>query len=299
LLISKNWNREPNKGRYKDIQMGNGIMKNNENSIIDAEIQIGNNKIEMAQIEENGVENRAAEKEKESEKIANSYQDSPINSEFQRIINKLDSLKNGSGKQVILVTSAVMGEGKSTIALQLAIAAARNLTLPTLLIDTDLRHPTQHKFFDINPNVGLTDCLEGNLPLELCLNNWHRNNVRTSNFKLLTSGALNTNPLELITLEKMKLLFEDVRKKFDIIIVDAAPIIPVSDPLILGRLADTVLLVVKVGATPKKLVTRAIQMMKKVNIDIHGLVLNNVEDVMPHYYNDKFYQYSYYTNNSR
>ncbi len=224
------------------------------------------------------------------------YDDSPVNSEFQRLVNKLDTFRNGTGKQVILVTSAMKGEGKSTISSQLAIATARNLSVPTLLVDTDLRHSSVHKLFGVTPNIGLADCLEGRLPLEWCVQTWGRNEGGAlPNLRLLTGGDLRSNPLELITLEKMKGFLQELRSQFDVVILDSAPIIPVSDPLILGRLVDTVILVIRVGETSKQMVKRAIEMMNNANVEIHGLVLNNVDNVLPYYYNHQYYHYQYYT----
>ena len=222
-------------------------------------------------------------------KLVKVYKDSPVGSEFQRLINKLDSLRNGKEKQVVLVTSALMGEGKSTITTQLAITAARNLIVPTLLVDTDIRHATLHKIFRIKPNFGLADCLDGHLPLEWCINEGV-----VPNLKILTSGTSKTNPLELITLEKMKSFLDEIRNQFDMVFLDSAPIIPVSDPVILGRLVDTVILVIKVGETSKQIVKRAIEMMNKSDIKIFGIILNNVNDLLPYYYNYKFYDYEYY-----
>lgn len=220
------------------------------------------------------------------------YRDSASNSEFQRLVTRLDSLRNGEDKQVVLITSAAMGEGKSTVSARLAMAAAHNRRASTVLVDTDLRRPSLHKAFNVKPNIGVVDCLEARVSLDWCLK---KTNV--PNLKLITSGSLTRNPLELLTIENLTRFLRELRSRFDYVILDSAPVIPVSDPLILGRLVDEVVMVIKVGRTPKKLVGRAIEMMAKVNIKVSGFILNNMTDQLPHYYSQKFYEYEYYTRN--
>ncbi|MFQ5707993.1 MAG: tyrosine-protein kinase family protein [bacterium] len=222
--------------------------------------------------------------------ISKEYNDSPSNTEFQRLVAKLDSLRNGQDKQAVLITSALMGEGKSTISSRLAMAIARNRMVATLLVDMDLRRPSQHKVFGMKPNLGVVDCLEGRVSLEWCIKK-----TQVPNLKLLTSGSLKSNPLELLTIENLKRFLEQLKSHFDYIILDTAPIIPVSDPLILGRLVDEVIIVIKAGQTSKKMVGRALEMMEKVNVKVSGFILNNLMDILPYYYNHNFYQYDYYT----
>lgn len=227
--------------------------------------------------------------------VASDYSDSPTNAELQRLISKVHTLNNGASRQVVMITSAVMGEGKSTISSRLAVVAARNLSAPTLLVDTDLRHPSVHKIFGINPRFGIADYLERDVPLEECVHVLLKSPDMMPNLRLLTRGNMKNNPLESMTLEKMTKLLQELRRRYDFVVLDTAPIIPVSDALILGQLVDTVIMVVKVGDTSKKLVKRAIEMMKKQNIDIRGLILNNVNDILPYYYNYDFYNYNYYS----
>lgn len=224
--------------------------------------------------------------------VSKVYDDSPSNSEFQRLVTKLDSLRNGQDRQVIMITSAAMGEGKSTISSRLAMAIARNRMASTVLVDTDLRRPSQHKLFEMKLNLGMVDCLEERVSLEWCLKK-----TEIPNLKLLTSGELKQNPLELLTIEKLRRFLEQVRNQFEYVILDTAPIIPVSDPIILGRLVDEVIMVIKVGQTPKRLVNRALEMMKKVNVRVSGIILNNVMELLPSYYDQNFYEYEYYTKN--
>ncbi|MFQ5641562.1 MAG: tyrosine-protein kinase family protein [bacterium] len=218
------------------------------------------------------------------------HSDNAGNAEIGRLIAKLDTLCNGSLQQIVLITSAILGEGKSTVASRLARSSARNRKNPTLLIDFDLRRPRLHQLFGVRKRQGLVDIFDGRIPLRDCIK-------RTSipGLMLLTSGRLRKEtPIELLTADKIKTFFSEVRNSFDNVIVDSPPIIPVSDPLILGKIVDNVILVVKAGVTSRHIVKRAIDMFLDVKVSISGIVLNNMDNVLPYYYDSNYYGYKYY-----
>ena len=217
------------------------------------------------------------------------YFDSPGNAEIERLNAKLSALRNGTEKQVVLITSSILGEGKSTVAARIARTSARNRKNATLLIDFDLRRPRLHRIFNVAKSRGLADILGLQLPLKTCIK-------RTSipNLLLLTSGDIQGNPLNLLKSDKIENFFMEVRSFFDHVIVDSPPVIPVCDSLLLGRVVDNVLFVVKAGTTPKVVVKRAIEIFYDVKVEISGIVLNNVNNVLPYYYDSDYYGYKYY-----
>ncbi|NIT59126.1 MAG: polysaccharide biosynthesis tyrosine autokinase [Aliifodinibius sp.] len=218
------------------------------------------------------------------------YHDSPDNAETDRVLAKIDTFRRGREKQGVLVTSAVLGEGKSTVSTHIAMASSRNRKSPTLLIDFDLRRPRIHHIFRQNKGPGVAEILRNKVPFYACIRN-----SSIANLKILTSGSLQGSPLQVINSENVKAFLKQVYNYFDFIVVDAPPVIPVSDPLILGKVVDHVVMVVRVGETSKRIVKRAIDMLNSVEINVSGIILNDVNNVLPTYYDYKYYGYPYYT----
>jgi len=214
--------------------------------------------------------------------------DSPGIAEIERLGAKLDAMRNGKKKQIILITSSVIGEGKSTVASLLArcMAIHRN---ETLLIDFDVRRPRLHTIFDISRKDGLIDNLRSTLPFNLCVKP-----TFIPRLNLMSSGILDVSPSEILNTDLVKTFFKNLGKQFDCVIVDSAPVIHVSEPLLISKFVDEVVLVVKAGSTPKYVVKRAIDMFKDVKVDISGIILNNMQNVLPHYYDYNSYGYQYY-----
>jgi capsular exopolysaccharide synthesis family protein len=218
------------------------------------------------------------------------YKDNPGNAEVERLVAKLDTLRNGTVKQVVLITSAILGEGKSTVASHIAISSAHNRKSPTLLIDFDLRRPTQHRIFGVSRRYGVIDILTLKKPLKDCIRP-----TSFPNLLLLPSGRLEKDsPIGLLKMDRVKRMFGEVRNSFDNVIVDSPPIIPVCDPLVLAKVVDHVMLVVKAGSTSKHVVGRAIDMLQDVNVKVRGIILNNLKNILPCYYDHNSYTYEYY-----
>ncbi len=216
------------------------------------------------------------------------YSDTPGTAEIERLAANLDAMRNGKKKQIILITSAVIGEGKSTIAALLARSLAVHKK-ETVLIDFDLRRPQLHHLFEVDCKDGLIDILRSNLPFSRCL--------KPTNFPhliLISSGILDSNPVEILTNDRLKIFFEYIGDKYDTVIVDSPPVIHVSDSLLLSKFADEVILVIKAGSTPRYVVKRAIKMFGDVKVKISGIILNNMENALPRYYDYKSYHYQYY-----
>jgi len=118
------------------------------------------------------------------------------------------------------------------------------------------------------------------------------------NLKIITSGDLNDSPIKIFNAQNIKAFFDTASSYYDNIIVDAPPIIPVSDPLIIGKFVDNVILVAKAGETPKRVIKRAVDMIHNVEIKISGIILNNMRNVLPYYYDHNYYGYDYYNYNN-
>ena len=212
-----------------------------------------------------------------------------LSTEFRRLYSKLRHLNPGKEVRNLLITSATLGEGKSTSAALMAITIAQYRGTNPLLIDCDLRRPTIHKIFGIERQSGFSDIMLRNKPVKSVLKD-----TFIPNLKILTSGELAKSPAEIFNLPALKYLFAESKFYFDTIVVDSAPTIPVSDTLILSSEMDGALMVVKAGKTPREIVKRATDLMRDAGVNILGVILNNVASVLPYYYNysKDYYQYS-------
>jgi Mrp family chromosome partitioning ATPase len=112
---------------------------------------------------------------------------------------------------------------------------------------------------------------------------------------ILTSGKIQESPSELFNTEHIREVFSEAKFYFDFIIVDAPPVIPVSDPLMLSSEVDGALFVIKAGQTQEPVIQRAVKLLRDAKIEIFGAIVNNIKHVLPYYYDYRFYNYSYYS----
>lgn len=203
--------------------------------------------------------------------VAEAYRAVRTNIEFSSLDKSL---------KTILVTSAMQGEGKTVIAANIAVAMALS-GKKTLIIDADLRNPTQHKVFNVGNNLGLTNILiNDNLHLEEVIIT-----TPTSNLFILPSGPLPPNPAELINSNKMRNFIASLTHYFDTVIVDAPPVTVVTDAAILASYLDGVVLVAASGQVQKEQASTAGEQLRRVKANILGVVLNKVPANGSYFYN--------------
>lgn len=175
-------------------------------------------------------------------------------------------------KQVktLVVTSSNAGEGKSTVAGNLAYTFFQG-GKRVLIIDCDLRKPSLHRKFNVSNEVGLTDVLVGTSELNKVMKKID------DNLYLLTTGTLPPNPAEIIGSNTMESFLEECKINFDYIILDTPPILPVTDSKLLAIKADATVLVVRSEISKLKHVSQAFKELGKVNANVIGTILNDVE----------------------
>ena len=185
--------------------------------------------------------------------------------------------------RTILITSTLPNEGKTVTAYNLAACIASSINEHVLLVDTDLRKPSLHKFFGLNPNGGLANYLAGEEKLPHFL-------VKTDIDKLtiLPAGLVTDNPSELIASEKMKLFIQEVKSRYDdrFIIFDSSPLQQTTEPRIIAEQVDGIILVVASGQTHRQLVAKSVADLGKDKI--LGIVFNKSREkskVSKYYYN--------------
>lgn len=177
------------------------------------------------------------------------------------------------GIKVVMVTSATAGEGKTLTSANLALTFSESHQRPVLLIDADLRRPKIHEVFGVPNDTGLSDSLAGDGPLPLI--------QASPTLSLLTSGAGCTDPMKVLTSERMRALLDEARGKFEWIVLDTVPLGPLPDARFLATMADTVLIIAMAGKTGSDVIQRSVSTLDSKRI--FGVVLNRVADsAMPH-----------------
>ena len=189
--------------------------------------------------------------------------------------------------RTMLVTSSLPGEGKSFVSANLAISFAQ-AGKRTLIIDCDLRKGRQHKLFKIAGRKGLSNLLIN----EVEEYPKYISQSKIENLFILPRGTYPPNPSELLNSKKNQHLIELLKGHFDIIILDGAPIVGLSDSLILSSMVDKVLLVTSINSTPKTEVLNTKRDLENVGANIAGLVANNVIAKKGHY-GSYYYYYGY------
>jgi capsular exopolysaccharide synthesis family protein len=193
--------------------------------------------------------------------------------------------------QVILVTSALPREGKTTAAVNLAVTLAQ-LGDRTLVMDADLRKPGIRRALNLTSgkDAGLSSYLAGVSSLDEVTTS----HPAISNLAALTTGPVPPSPADLLSSLRMRETIADLRRRFKFIVIDSPPILAATDAVILSSLTDGVLLVVRSGATPKEAFTRARDLLGAVKSRLLGVVLNAVDSSAPdYYYSYRYYPYAY------
>lgn len=179
--------------------------------------------------------------------------------------------------KTIVVTSAEAAEGKSTVSGNLALACSQNEN-KVIIIDCDLRKPSIHKKFKISNLLGLSEVLIGKAQLDDAIQS------RNENLDVLTSGKVPPNPSEMLSSSAMTKLIEKLKEKYDVVILDSAPLGAVTDAQILSTKVDGTILVTRAERTKREVVLEAKNSLEKVGANILGCVLHAVENTKGKYY---------------
>jgi polysaccharide biosynthesis transport protein len=216
---------------------------------------------------------------------------SQMSEAFRSLRTSLLLSQAGRPPQVILVTSALPREGKTTAAVNLAVTLAQ-LGDNTLLLDGDLRKPGVSRAMEMADSkyAGLSSHLAGVASLaEVTVPH-----PVIENLSVLPTGPVPPNPADLLSSERLKQALSELRQYYKFIVVDSPPIMAATDAVILSVLADGVLIVVRSGETPKDAFTRMRDLLGGVNSRMLGVLLNAVDSSAPdYYYSYRYYPYSY------
>jgi capsular exopolysaccharide synthesis family protein len=229
--------------------------------------------------------------EKRIELVAQHLPKSQMSEAFRALRTSLLLSQADRPPQVILVTSALPREGKTTAAANLAVTLAQ-LGDRTLLIDADLRKPGVGRLLNLADGkyAGLSSYLAGVSGLDLVT----VTHPSIPNLVAIPTGPLPPNPADLLSSHKLAEAIGQLRTQYKFIVIDSPPIMAATDAVIVSVQADGVLLVVRSGETPKEAFTRARDLLTSVKCRLLGVVLNAVDSTAPdYYYSYRYYPYSY------
>ena len=217
---------------------------------------------------------------------------SPVGEQYKIMRTNIASLKQAKNCKVFVITSSITGEGKTITSINLAMAIARDLDgKSVLLIDADMRKGRVAKYLGLNSNPGLSDILKnGAEPDSIFVS------PNIENLTIITAGHSAKNPSELLGSKKMQSLLASLKARFDYILIDTPPVVPLTDACILGPMADGVILVVQAGRTQSGTVRHAESRLHQVGAKVLGAIMTNVEYHLPQYlyrYTHEYGDYKY------
>lgn len=198
---------------------------------------------------------------------AESFRQLRTNLAFLRVVG--DTARDG-GAHVVAVTSSLSGEGKSTVSANLATTLAET-GARVLLVDADLRRPTVADVLGIEGAVGLTTVLAGHADVDDVVQEWGG-----AGLSVLPSGPVPPNPAELLSSPAMRSLLADLRTRYDHVVVDTTPVLPVADASVLSRVVDGVVVVADARRVRRRQLSQGLGDLAQVSAPVLGVVLNRV-----------------------
>lgn len=205
---------------------------------------------------------------------------------YRTLRTNLHLLNSHNPLKTLLVTSSEPAEGKTTILVNLAISFSEE-GKSVLIIDSDLRKPKIHKFFEIESYPGLTEILLGSKKLEEVIKNIN------TNLNVIPSGFLPKDPLMLIGSPATKNFINDVKSKFDIVLFDSPPVLSGNDAILISKHTDGVIFVLNSGFVKEDIAKRAKERFEKFKVNVLGMVMNRF-DAKRHGYSYNPYDRYYY-----
>jgi capsular exopolysaccharide synthesis family protein len=204
---------------------------------------------------------------------------SPVAEQYRTLRTNLQAINSKTPVKAIAVTSSIHGEGKTITAINLAISIAHDLgKKQVLLVDSDLRRARISKYLGFKAELGLSDLITNGSCVDDTLIN-----IGIDNLTVLPAGNIPHNPAELLGSAKMKNLIGLLKAKYDYIVLDTPPIIPVTDAGLVGAQTDGLLMVIQANRTQKGIVEHSQGLLKQAQAKILGYVLTNIQYHIPGY----------------
>lgn len=215
---------------------------------------------------------------------------SPVGEQYKVIRTNIQSLKIKDGSKVFVITSSVNGEGKTVTSVNLSLTMAHDLNKKSiLLIDADMRKGRVSKYLGLNQSPGLSEVLKGEAELA---DTFVSPNIE--NLTIMPSGKVPRNPAELLSSRNMTSILATVKAKFDYVFIDSPPVMPLTDPCVLGAAADGVILVIQAGKTQRDMIKTVEHRLYQAHAKLLGYIMTNVEYHLPHYLYRYVHEYDGY-----
>lgn len=205
------------------------------------------------------------------ELVAMWYPRSAVAEQYRVAATRIGLMAGQQESTVIVMASALMGEGKTSTALNLAHVFARDLNKKTVLVDCDLKRPMVHAYAGMELGVGLSEVLLGEKQFEECLEYHEQLGVW-----IIPAGIIQSGIAALTHVDRLSKLISNLREKFECIVLDAPPLLPVAESLLIVRMADVVAHVIRARSTPRDAVMSAMKMVGQERA--MGVILNGVEE---------------------
>jgi len=203
-----------------------------------------------------------------------------ISEQYKTMTTNILSLNKGKPPKTIAITSSVATEGKTISSLNLALSLSHATHKPhIILIDADMRKGQMLNYLGSPARKGLSEYLQGEISLEEII--FRLDDI--DNLSFIAAGAVPAKPVELLASDRMKELITTLRAKFNFVLIDTPPVIPVTDAVVISSFVEGVILVIKAGQTQRGVVTRAIELLSQTHSTIIGHVLTGVEYFIPNY----------------
>ena len=219
--------------------------------------------------------------------IARENPKSPVSEAYRTIRTNIQFAGVDKAMKTIVFTSTAQDEGKSTVVANLGIVMAQ-AGQKVVIMDCDFRNPTQHRLFKLQ-NKGLSNCIAtGKDVLEIVQSSG------TPGLDILTSGPVAPNPSEILASNRMKTVIEELKEKYDYVLIDTPPVLPVTDSSVIGSIADGTILLTAWNQITPAMAKEAKTRLEQAGAKILGVVLNKVEVASKGYGYGYGYGYYYY-----
>lgn len=204
---------------------------------------------------------------------------SAVTEQYRTLRTNIQAINSKTPIKTLTITSAIHGEGKTITAINLAISMAQDLgKKQILLVDADLRRAKICKYLGTKPEAGLSELISDGVNFEDTLFN-----IGIDNLTILPAGKPPHNPAELLGSARMKNIISMVKAKYDYVIFDAPPTVPVTDASLLGAQTDGVIMVVQASRTQKGVVQHAEGLLRQAHAKVLGYILTNIQYHIPAY----------------
>jgi receptor protein-tyrosine kinase len=203
---------------------------------------------------------------------------SPIAEQYRQLRNSIQALNPDGAPRTVVLTSAVAGEGKTVATLNLALALCELPRMRVLVLEADLHRPSVERYLSLPRRQGLCELLKGQLSYDQAV---RATSVR--GLSILSAGQAPEKSSELLGSERLRTVLHQLKQRFDYVLIDTPPAIAISDASMLGALSDGIVLVVRLGATPRYLVEQVYNLLESMGGNVLGTCLTASGEEQPSY----------------